>query len=159
MAPPSPEHYTGVTDVNGRTDVKTRQRYGVETPIRSIVMPDDEGGNVELPFSVIFNRNHQPGRGSRQHVGPYARRGGRATCNKRPLLAVEASHKDGQFDENNEQWATHFNPWRRPPRSAAPGRVPDQSSLAYAGQRASERTDGKRTRLADRRLFHRGRRQ
>ncbi len=27
---------------------------------------------------------------------------------KRPLLAVEASHKDGQFDENNEQWAT-FN--------------------------------------------------
>ncbi len=49
-APVAVEYYTGVTDVNGqRTDVKHDSGISVETPIR-IVMPDDEGGNVELPF-------------------------------------------------------------------------------------------------------------
>lgn len=51
MSASSPEHYTGVTDVNGRApDVKHNSGPGVETPIR-IVMPDDEGGNVELSLA------------------------------------------------------------------------------------------------------------
>lgn len=55
MSASSPEHYTGVTDVNGQAHLtlKHNSGLGVETPIR-IVMPDDEGGNVELSFSVIF---------------------------------------------------------------------------------------------------------
>ncbi len=52
MSASSPEHYTGVTDVNGRAHLtlKHNSGSGVETPIR-IVMPDDEGGNVELSLA------------------------------------------------------------------------------------------------------------
>lgn len=78
MSASSPEHYTGVTDVNGQAHLtlKHNSGMGVETPIR-IVMPDDEGGNVELPFSVIFTVVTSPDVDGSQHVGPYARRGGR----------------------------------------------------------------------------------
>ncbi|WP_239823595.1 Immunoglobulin-like domain BIg-containing protein, partial [Salmonella enterica] len=102
MSASSPEHYTGVTDVNGQAHLtlKHNSGMGVETPIR-IVMPDDEGGNVELPFSVIFTVVTSPDVDGANMWGHMRGVVDAGNLYKRPLLAVEASHKDGQFDENN----------------------------------------------------------
>lgn len=139
MSASSPEHYTGVTDVNGQAHLtlKHNSGLGVETPIR-IVMPDDEGGNVELSFSVIFTVVTSPdvdGANMRGHMRGVVDAG---NLYKRPLLAVEASHKDGQFSENNEEWAT-FNSVASATAQCGVGQVPDQSSLAHL---YSEHTGG-----------------
>ncbi|KNB33262.1 hypothetical protein ACH55_01960, partial [Salmonella enterica subsp. enterica serovar Typhimurium] len=107
MRASSPEHYTGVTDVNGQAHLTLQHDsgMGVETPIR-IVMPDDEGGNVELPFSVIFTVITSPDVDGANMWGHMRGVVDAGNLYKRPLLAVEASHKDGQFSENNEEWAT-----------------------------------------------------
>ncbi|SQJ39114.1 outer membrane protein RatA [Salmonella enterica] len=77
MRASSPEHYTGVTDANGQIhlDLKHDNGVGVETPIR-IVMEDDDGNDVELPFSVIFTVVTSPDVEGGEHVRPYARRRG-----------------------------------------------------------------------------------
>lgn len=131
MSASSPEHYTGVTDVNGQAHLtlKHNSGLGVETPIR-IVMPDDEGGNVELPFSVIFTVVTSPDVDGANMWGHMRGVVDAGNLYKRPLLAVEASHKDGQFDENNEQWAT-FNSVASATAQCGVGQVPDQSSLAH----------------------------
>ncbi|EID2562303.1 exotoxin [Salmonella enterica] len=131
MSASSPEHYTGVTDVNGQAHLtlKHNSGMGVETPIR-IVMPDDEGGNVELPFSVIFTVVTSPDVDGANMWGHMRGVVDAGNLYKRPLLAVEASHKDGQFDENNEQWAT-FNSVASATAQCGTGQVPDQSSLAH----------------------------
>ncbi|WP_254870183.1 Immunoglobulin-like domain BIg-containing protein, partial [Salmonella enterica] len=98
MSASSPEHYTGVTDVNGQAHLtlKHNSGLGVETPIR-IVMPDDEGGNVELSFSVIFTVVTSPDVDGANMWGHMRGVVDEGNLYKRPLLAVEASHKDGQF--------------------------------------------------------------
>lgn len=109
MRASSPEHYTGVTDANGQVHLtlKHDSGLGVETPIR-IVMPDDEGGSVELPFSVIFTVITSPDVDGANMWGHMQGVVDAGNLYRRPLLAVETSHKDGQFSENNEEWAT-FN--------------------------------------------------
>lgn len=131
MRASSPEHYTGVTDVNGQAHLTLQHDsgMGVETPIR-IVMPDDEGGNVELPFSVIFTVITSPDVDGANMWGHMRGVVDAGNLYKRPLLAVEASHKDGQFDENNEEWAT-FNSVASATAQCGVGQVPDQSSLAH----------------------------
>ncbi len=131
MRASSPEHYTGVTDVNGQAHLtlKHDSGMGVETPIR-IVMPDDEGGNVELPFSVIFTVITSPDVDGANMWGHMRGVVDAGNLYKRPLLAVEASHKDGQFSENNEEWAT-FNSVASATAQCGTGQVPDQSSLAH----------------------------
>lgn len=131
MRASSPEHYTGVTDVNGQAHLTLQHDsgMGVETPIR-IVMPDDEGGNVELPFSVIFTVITSPDVDGANMWGHMRGVVDAGNLYKRPLLAVEASHKDGQFSENNEEWAT-FNSVASATAQCGVGQVPDQSSLAH----------------------------
>lgn len=140
MSASSPEHYTGVTDVNGQAHLtlKHNSGLGVETPIR-IVMPDDEGGNVELSFSVIFTVVTSPDVDGANMWGHMRGVVDAGNLYKRPLLAVEASHKDGQFSENNEEWAT-FNSVASATAQCGVGQVPDQSSLAHL---YSEHTGGK----------------
>lgn len=139
MSASSPEHYTGVTDVNGQAHLtlKHNSGLGVETPIR-IVMPDDEGGNVELSFSVIFTVVTSPDVDGANMWGHMRGVVDAGNLYKRPLLAVEASHKDGQFSENNEEWAT-FNSVASATAQCGVGQVPDQSSLAHL---YSEHTGG-----------------
>ncbi|ECI7964421.1 hypothetical protein E2D61_09010 [Salmonella enterica subsp. enterica] len=131
MRASSPEHYTGVTDVNGQAHLTLQHDsgMGVETPIR-IVMPDDEGGSVELPFSVIFTVITSPDVDGANMWGHMRGVVDAGNLYKRPLLAVEASHKDGQFSENNEEWAT-FNSVASATAQCGVGQVPDQSSLAH----------------------------
>ncbi|EBX9477649.1 hypothetical protein DUA64_04555 [Salmonella enterica subsp. enterica serovar Abony] len=131
MSASSPEHYTGVTDANGQAHLtlKHDSGMGVETPIR-IVMPDDEGGNVELPFSVIFTVVTSPDVDGANMWGHMRGVVDAGNLYKRPLLAVETSHKDGQFSENNEEWAT-FNSVASATAQCGVGQVPDQSSLAH----------------------------
>lgn len=131
MSASSPEHYTGVTDVNGQAHLtlKHNSGLGVETPIR-IVMPDDEGGNVELSFSVIFTVVTSPDVDGANMWGHMRGVVDAGNLYKRPLLAGEASHKDGQFSENNEEWAT-FNSVASATAQCGVGQVPDQSSLAH----------------------------
>lgn len=131
MSASSPEHYTGVTDVNGQAHLtlKHNSGLGVETPIR-IVMPDDEGGNIELSFSVIFTVVTSPDVDGANMWGHMRGVVDAGNLYKRPLLAVEASHKDGQFSENNEEWAT-FNSVASATAQCGVGQVPDQSSLAH----------------------------
>lgn len=131
MSASSPEHYTGVTDVNGQAHLtlKHNSGLGVETTIR-IVMPDDEGGNVELSFSVIFTVVTSPDVDGANMWGHMRGVVDAGNLYKRPLLAVEASHKDGQFSENNEEWAT-FNSVASATAQCGVGQVPDQSSLAH----------------------------
>ncbi|WP_275548671.1 adhesion domain-containing protein, partial [Salmonella enterica] len=131
MRASSPEHYTGVTDVNGQAHLTLQHDSGMggETPIR-IVMPDDEGGNVELPFSVIFTVITSPDVDGANMWGHMRGVVDAGNLYKRPLLAVEASHKDGQFSENNEEWAT-FNSVASATAQCGVGQVPDQSSLAH----------------------------
>ncbi|EEM7817350.1 exotoxin [Salmonella enterica subsp. enterica serovar Durham] len=140
MRASSPEHYTGVTDVNGQAHLtlKHDSGMGVETPIR-IVMPDDEGGNVELPFSVIFTVVTSPDVDGANMWGHMQGVVDAGNLYKRPQLAVEASHKDGQFSENNEEWAT-FNSVDKATAQCGTGQVPDQSSLEHL---YSENASGK----------------
>ncbi|EAU6886149.1 hypothetical protein DRU97_23295 [Salmonella enterica subsp. enterica serovar Fann] len=131
MRASSPEHYTGVTDANGQVHLtlKHDSGLGVETPIR-IVMPDDEGGSIELPFSVIFTVITSPDVDGANMWGHMQGVVDAGNLYKRPLLAVETSHKDGQFSENNEEWAT-FNSVEKATAQCGIGQVPDQSSLAH----------------------------
>ncbi|EKF5619774.1 hypothetical protein OZQ94_002530 [Salmonella enterica subsp. enterica] len=140
MRASSPEHYTGVTDANGQAHLtlKHDSGMGVETPIR-IVMPDDEGGNVELPFSVIFTVITSPDVDGANMWGHMRGVVDAGNLYKRPLLAVEASQKDGQFSENNEEWAT-FNSVDKATAQCGTGQVPDQSSLEHL---YSENASGK----------------
>ncbi|EDS6428080.1 hypothetical protein XS46_003670, partial [Salmonella enterica subsp. enterica] len=131
MRASSPEHYTGMTDANGQAHLtlKHDSGLGVETPIR-IVMPDDESGSVELPFSVIFTVITSPDVDGANMWGHMQGVVDAGNLYKRPLLAVETSHKDGQFSENNEEWAT-FNSVASATAQCGTGQVPDQSSLAH----------------------------
>ncbi|HDN5855138.1 TPA: hypothetical protein P1457_004372, partial [Salmonella enterica subsp. enterica serovar Bahrenfeld] len=131
MRASSPEHYTGVTDANGQVHLtlKHDSGLGVETPIR-IVMPDDEGGSVELPFSVIFTVITSPDVDGANMWGHMQGVVDAGNLYRRPLLAVETSHKDSQFSENNEEWAT-FNSVEKATAQCGIGQVPDQSSLAH----------------------------
>ncbi len=110
-------------------------------------MPDDEGGNVELPFSVIFTVVTSPDVDGANMWGHMRGVVDAGNLYKRPLLAVEASHKDGQFDENNEQWAT-FNSVASATAQCGTGRAGSVVAGAFV-QRTCGRADGKRTRLAD----------
>ncbi|EDA7794449.1 exotoxin [Salmonella enterica subsp. enterica serovar Enteritidis] len=107
MSASSPEHYTGVTDVNGQAHLtlKHNSGLGVETPIR-IVMPDDEGGNVELSFSVIFTVVTSPdvdGANMWGHMRGVVDAGDWTF--ERPKLAGEVSNPLRTQDESNETWA------------------------------------------------------
>lgn len=132
MSASSPEHYTGVTDANGQAHLTLQHDsgMGVETPIR-IVMPDDEGGSVELPFSVIFTVITSPNVDGANMWGHMRGVVDAGNLYKRPLLAVEASAADGEpKSENNEQWAT-FKTVAAATAQCGTGQVPDQSSLAH----------------------------
>ncbi|EHL3467989.1 hypothetical protein LAN87_001603 [Salmonella enterica] len=131
MRASSPEHYTGVTDANGQAHLtlKHDSGLGVETPIR-IVMPDDDGGQTELPFSVIFTVETSPDVDGANMYGHMQGVVDAGNLYKRPLLAVEASHKTGQQSENNEDWAT-FNSVEAATAQCGTGEVPDQSSLDH----------------------------
>lgn len=131
MSASSPEHYIGVTDASGQAHLTLQHDsgMGVETPIR-IVVPDDEGGNVELPFSVIFTVVTSPDVDGANMWGHMQGVVDAGNLYKRPLLAVETSHKEGQFSENNEEWAT-FNSVETATAQCGTGQVPDQSSLAH----------------------------
>lgn len=89
MRASSPEHYTGVTDANGQVHLtlKHDSGLGVETPIR-IVMPDDEGGSIELPFSVIFTVITSPDVDGANMWGHMQGVVDAGNLYKRPLLAV-----------------------------------------------------------------------
>lgn len=130
MRASSPEHYTGVTDANGQVHLSFSHDsgMGVETPIR-IVMMDDEGASVTLPFNVIFTVITSPDVDSARMYGHMAR-GIVESGNlyKRPLLASETSHKTGQQTENNEEWAT-FDALISATAQCGAGQVPDTGSL------------------------------
>lgn len=110
-------------------------------------MPDDEGGNVELSFSVIFTVVTSPDVDGANMWGHMRGVVDAGNLYKRPLLAVEASHKDGQFSENNEEWAT-FNSVASATAQCGVGRAGSVVAGAFV-QRTYGRTDGKRARLAD----------
>lgn len=106
MRASSPEHYTGVTDVNGQAHLTLRHDsgMGVETPIR-IVMPDDEGGSVELPFSVIFTVITSPdvdGANMWGHMADTIAVGDWTF--ERPKLASEVNSPLRTQEESNETW-------------------------------------------------------
>lgn len=129
MRASSPEHYVGTTDANGQIHLTLThdQGLGVETPIR-IVMPDDEGAQVTKSFSVIFTVITSPdvdGANMWGHMQGMIEAG---NLYKRPMLAVEASHKTGTKDENNETWAT-FNSAAAAENQCGKGQVPGQLSL------------------------------
>ncbi|ECG8258546.1 hypothetical protein FO131_14680 [Salmonella bongori] len=131
MRASSPEHYTGITDGNGQAHLtlKHDNGMGVETPIR-IVMTDDEGEKTELPFSVIFTVETSPDVDGANMYGHMQGVVDAGNLYKRPLLAVEASHKTGQQSENNEDWAT-FNSVEAANLQCGAGQVPDQLSLDH----------------------------
>lgn len=129
MRASSPEHYVGTTDANGQMHMTLTHDggVGVETPIR-IVMEDDEGSEVTAPFSAIFTVVTSPdvdGANMWGHMQGMVEAG---NLYKRPLLAVEASHKTGTKDENNETWAT-FNSVAAAENQCGKGQVPGQLSL------------------------------
>lgn len=111
MRASSPEHYTGVTDANGQVHLtlKHDSGLGVETPIR-IVMPDDEGGSIELPFSVIFTVITSPDTPKAKMWGHMADTitVGDLTF-ERPKLADEVTPERTQA-EANETWARVLHP-------------------------------------------------
>ncbi|ECJ2541146.1 hypothetical protein FNI64_12155 [Salmonella enterica subsp. salamae] len=131
MRASSPEHYTGVTDANGQTHLvlKHDAGVGVETPIR-IVMNDDDGNAVTQPFSVIFTVETSPDVDGANMYGHMRGVVDAGNLYKRPLLAVEASHKTGQQSENNEEWAT-FNSLEAATQQCGTGQVPGTSSLTH----------------------------
>ncbi|HAF4019499.1 TPA: exotoxin [Salmonella enterica subsp. enterica serovar Typhi] len=115
MRASSPEHYTGVTDVNGQAHLTLQHDsgMGVETPIR-IVMPDDEGGSVELPFSVIFTVITSPDVSVARmwgHMAPSLTAADGAVY-KRPSLYDELASKTGaaEYPEDNERWVVFYGP-------------------------------------------------
>ncbi|VDZ77524.1 RatA -like protein [Salmonella bongori] len=138
MRASSPEHYTGITDGNGQAHLtlKHDNGMGVETPIR-IVMTDDEGEKTELPFSVIFTVETSPDVDGANMYGHMQGVVDAGNLYKRPLLAVEASHKTGQQSENNEDWAT-FNSVEAANLQCGAGQVPDQLSLDHLYSENSE---------------------
>lgn len=127
----SPEHYTGVTDANGQAHLVLSHDsgVGVETPIR-IVMADDDGNTVTQPFSVIFTVETSPDVDGANMYGHMRGVVDAGNLYKRPLLAVEASHKTGQQSENNEEWAT-FNSVDAATLQCGTGQVPGTSSLTH----------------------------
>ncbi len=131
MRASSPEHYTGVTDANGQIhlEFKHDNGVGVETPIR-IVMEDDDGNDVELPFSVIFTVITSPDVEVANMYGHMRGIVDAGNLYKRPLLAVEASHKTGLQSENNEEWAT-FTSVEAATRQCGTGQVPNSGSLEH----------------------------
>ncbi|WP_342344241.1 adhesion domain-containing protein [Citrobacter sp. FP75] len=130
MRASSPEHYTGVTDANGQVHLSLSHDsgVGVETPIR-IVMPDDEGASITLPFNVIFTVITSPDVDGANMYG-HMQRGivEKGNLYKRPLLASEASHKTGQQSENSEEWAT-FDSLTAATSQCGTGQVPDTGTL------------------------------
>lgn len=131
MRASSPEHYTGVTDANGQIhlEFKHDNGVGVETPVR-IVMEDDDGNNVELPFNLIFTVVTSPDVEGANMYGHMRGIVDAGNLYKRPLLAVESSHKTGQQSENNEDWAT-FSSVEAATRQCGTGQVPDSESLEH----------------------------
>ncbi|ECD9608981.1 hypothetical protein FNZ18_06260 [Salmonella enterica subsp. salamae] len=127
----SPEHYTGVTDANGQAHLVLSHDsgVGVETPIR-IVMADDDDNTVTQPFSVIFTVETSPDVDGANMYGHMRGVVDAGNLYKRPLLAVEASHKTGQQSENNEEWAT-FNSVDAATLQCGTGQVPGTSSLTH----------------------------
>lgn len=127
----SPEHYTGVTDANGQTHLVLSHDsgVGVETPIR-IVMADDDGNTVTQSLSVIFTVETSPDVDGANMYGHMRGVVDAGNLYKRPLLAVEASHKTGQQSENNEEWAT-FNSLEAATQQCGTGQVPGISSLTH----------------------------
>lgn len=116
MRASSPEHYTGVTDANGQVHLtlKHDSGLGVETPIR-IVMPDDEGGSIELPFSVIFTVITSPDTDKATYWGhmPETFTNSKGVEFARPLLRAELSSTTDTsgYLANGENWYT----WSRYP--------------------------------------------
>lgn len=131
MRASSPQHYTGVTDANGQAHLtlKHDNGVGVETPIR-IVMADDDGIDVTLPFSVIFTVVTSPDVEGANMYGHMRGVVDAGNLYKRPLLAFEASDKTGEQSENNEEWAT-FNSVEAATRQCGTGQVPDSGSLEH----------------------------
>ncbi|EAO2687930.1 hypothetical protein E2X65_22885 [Salmonella enterica] len=131
MRASSPEHFTGVTDANGQLHLtfKHDNGMGVETPIR-IVMDDDDGNKVTAPLSVIFSVITSPDVDGANMYGHMQGVVDAGNLYKRPLLAVEASHKTGQQSENNEDWAT-FNSVAAATAQCGTGQVPGTSSLDH----------------------------
>ncbi|EBX1354541.1 hypothetical protein DQ806_15995 [Salmonella enterica subsp. enterica serovar Okatie] len=127
----SPEHYTGVTDANGQVHLVLSHDsgVGVETPIR-IVMADDDGNTVTQPFSVIFTVETSPDVDGANMYGHMRGVVDAGNLYKRPLLAIEASHKTGQQSENNEEWAT-FDSLDAATQQCGTGQVPGTSSLTH----------------------------
>ncbi|WP_194206193.1 adhesion domain-containing protein [Superficieibacter sp. 1612_C1] len=132
MRASSPEHYTGVTDANGQVHLTLQHDngVGVETPIR-IVMPDDEGGNVTYPFSVIFTVITSPDVDGANMYGHMQGIVDAGNLYKRPLLVSETGgHASGQQSENNEDWAT-FNSEASAAAMCGTGQVPGTSTLTH----------------------------
>lgn len=131
MRASSPEHYTGFTDANGQAHLtfKHDSGAGVETPIR-IVMDDDDGGKVTLPFSMIFTVITSPDVNQANMWGHMEGIVDAGNLYKRPLLAAEASAPHGQQSENNETWAT-FDSVENATRQCGTGQVPDTGSLVH----------------------------
>lgn len=125
------EYYIGVIDVNGQVYLmlKYNSGLGVEMFI-CIVMLDDEGGNVELFFSVIFIvviSLDVDGVNMWGYMCGVVDVGNLYKC---LLLVVEVSYKDGQFSENNEEWVI-FNFVVLVIVQCGVGQVLDQLLLVY----------------------------
>lgn len=131
MRASSPEHYTGVTDANGQAHLTLHHNHGVgvQTPIR-IVMPDDERGSVELPFSVIFTVITSPDVAVANMWGHMRGVVDAGNLYKRPPLKAEASSASGGQSENNEEWAT-FDTVTAATGQCGTGQVPDSGSLTH----------------------------
>ncbi len=130
MRASSPEHYTGVTDANGQVHLSLSHDsgVGVKTPIR-IVMADDEGKKITLPFDVTFTVITSPDVDGANMYGHMARGiVDNGNLYKRPLLAAETSNKTGQKTENNEAWAT-FDTLTAATSQCGEGQVPDTGTL------------------------------
>ncbi|ELD7044198.1 exotoxin [Salmonella enterica] len=121
--------YRGVTDANGNATVVVTQKEGpgVKTPlvVSSVNFPA-----LTAETAVIFTTITSPDVDGANMWGHMRGVVDAGNLYKRPLLAVEASHKDGQFSENNEEWAT-FNSVASATAQCGVGQVPDQSSLAH----------------------------
>ncbi|EBJ4699100.1 exotoxin [Salmonella enterica] len=121
--------YHGVTDGQGNATVVVTQENGPGVKTRLIVSSQNYPtltDNVDVIFTTITSPDVD-GANMWGHMRGVVDAG---NLYKRPLLAVEASHKDGQFSENNEEWAT-FNSVASATAQCGVGQVPDQSSLAH----------------------------
>ncbi|TKU08192.1 hypothetical protein FDW86_09800 [Citrobacter sp. wls828] len=129
MRASAPEHYTGVTDANGQVHLSLSHDsgMGVETPIR-LVMEDDEGASVTLPFNVIFTVVTSPDVSQARMWGHMQGVIEAGNIYKRPRLSEEASHATGSQHENNEDWATYSSVTAAESECGS-GQVPGQLSL------------------------------